>query len=196
MRKFTFIFFITALALVASCKGKDSSRIISEAPVKTEILGMKLCEKSNEKSIQKAVSTATDEAVLIDSQNNDQVGKTVRVIPSSLSFNYGGYSWTYVDVALDGEDMISQITLVASYESVEMARKQYEAVIKLFTQKYGKGNVHPSNQLTFWTDDTNSVGVVYDESAAANGNDRSFCSLYYVNIELFDALEEQNVPDI
>jgi hypothetical protein len=196
MRRLTLILFITALALAVSCKGNDTSRIISNTPVKTEILGMKLCEKSNENSIQKAVSAALGEPVLIDSQSNDQVGRVVRAIPSSLHFNYGGYPWTYVDVSLDGNDTIAQIILTASYESVEVARKQYEAVIELFTQKYGKGNTHPSNQLTFWTDDTNSVGVSYEESAAVNGSDRSFCSLYYVNIDLADALDKQNVPDI
>lgn len=64
------------------------------------------------------------------------------------------------------------------------------------TQKYGQGNSNEEFQNIFWTDDTNSVGLTYVESSAINGNDRSFCSLYYVNRELAHALEEANTPDI
>jgi len=186
---FTFLF------VVIGCNQKAPSRIVSQQAVKTEILGLKLCDKTDEKKVEKALEKAFDDYVITDSQNN-QNGKTIRAVPASLSFSYGGMSWTYVDINLDGENNIVSIELTASYESVENAKRQYEQAIATFEQKYGKGNVHPEGQLTFWTDDVNSVGVAYQESAAIGGGDRSFCTLYYVNIALGDRLDSLNASDI
>ena len=63
------------------------------------------------------------------------------------------------------------------------------------SQKYGQYNSYIEGNA-FWTDDTNSVGVEYIESNAINGNDRSFASMYYVNIELAEEFEESLVPDV
>lgn len=109
---------------------------------------------------------------------------------------YGDGLLQYVDVTLDGDDNITAIGLTASYENIENAKRQYEQIVSTFEQKYGKGNVHPEGQLTFWTDDVNSVGVYYQESASIDGSDRSFCSLYYTNIALSDKLDAQNMSDI
>lgn len=184
-----------AVMFTASCKPNKPSRIVSEQAVKTDVFGLKLCEKTDENKVEKALEKAFNDYVLTDSQSN-QNGKTIRAVPSSLSFSYGGMSWTYVDIILDGEKNIVSIELTASYESVENAKRQYEQAVATFVQKYGKGNVHPEGQLTFWTDDVNSVGVAYQESAAIGGGDRSFCTLYYVNIALGDRLDSLNASDI
>jgi len=186
---------LTLLLVVAGCNQKAPTRIVSQQPVKTEILGLTLCDKTDDKKVEKALQNATGEYVITDSQR-DQTGKIIRAIPASLSFSYGGYSWTYVDVNLDGENSIATIALTASYENVENAKRQYEQVVATFEQKYGKGNVHPEGQLMFWTDDVNSVGVYYQKSASIDGGDRSFCTLYYTNIALADKLDEQNMSDI
>ena len=99
-------------------------------------------------------------------------------------------------MALNEDKQIVQITIVASFESIERAKDQFSAASEIFTQKYGKGNVNEEYHNIFWTDETNSVGLTYEESSSINGSDRSFCSLYYVNIEMATALQNANTPDI
>ena len=185
---------ITVFAVV-SCGGNGSRRIVSDIPIKTDILGLKLCEITEEQKIEETVSDAIDEYVITDSQKQSY-GKTIRVLPVSMDFLFGGFSWMYVDIDLNKEGRVAAIRLTSSYENVESAQRQYDQVSALFKQKYGNGNLHPSNQLTFWTDNVNSVGVEYEQSSAINGNDRSFCVLYYVNIALADSIEEANASDI
>ena len=99
-------------------------------------------------------------------------------------------------MTLDKEKKIAQISIVASFENIERAKEQYNAAGQVFTQKYGQGNISQETQNTFWTDDTNFVGLSYMESSAINGEDRSFCTLYYVSRELYTSLEEANIPDV
>lgn len=193
----TFLVAFILLFVTVGCNQnqKAPTRIVSQQAVKTDILGLTLCDKTNEKKVEKALQNAIDEYIITDSQKA-QTCKLIRAIPSSLSFFYAGCAWTYVDVTLDGDDNITAIGLTASYENIENAKRQYEQIVSTFEQKYGKGNVHPEGQLTFWTDDVNSVGVYYQESASIDGSDRSFCSLYYTNIALSDKLDAQYMSDI
>lgn len=193
----TFLVAFILLFVTVGCNQnqKAPTRIVSQQVVKTDILGLTLCDKTNEKKVEKALQNAIGEYIITDSQK-DQTGKLIWAIPSSLSFSYAGCAWTYVDVTLDGDDSITAIGLTASYENIENAKRQYEQIVSTFEQKYGRGNVHPEGQLTFWTDDVNSVGVYYQESASIDGSDRSFCSLYYTNIALSDKLDAQNMSDI
>ena len=193
MKQFTFIF--AALFVIVSCGNVVNNRIVSDIPIKTEVIGLKLGEQSSQKAIENALSKEVGKSVYGDSQK-DGVGTTVRVFPISLDINYGGLSWHYLDVSLNDNKQIVQITLVGSFENIERAKEQFAAAKEIFTQKYGQGNSNAEYQNVFWTDDTNSVGITYKESSAINGNDRSFCSLYYVNIDLANALEEANTPDI
>ena len=186
---------ITASLLFFACGNNPQKRIVSETPIKTEVLGLKLCDVTSERAIEKAISKAVDKMVVTDTQKNG-VETVVRAFPMSFDINYGGLSWTYADVTLNEDKKIVQISLVASYENIERAKEQYAAATRVFTQKYGQGNSNEEYQNIFWTDDTNSVGLTYVESSAVNGNDRSFCTLYYVNRELAHALEEANTPDI
>lgn len=195
LKKISLLTVFALLFVLVSCKSTTPSRIVSQQSVKTEILGLKLCDKTDENKVEKALKSVIGEYIITDSQRN-QNGKTVRAVPSSLSLSYGGLSWTYVDIILDGENNIVSIQLTASYESIDNAKRQYEQAVATFEQKYGKGNVNPLGQLTFWTDDVNSVGVAYQESAAISGGDRSFCTLYYVNIALGDRLDALNASDI
>ena len=193
MKQFTFIF--ATLFVIVSCGNVVNNRIVSDTPIKTEVFGLKLGEQSSQKTIENALSKEVGKSVYGDSQK-DGVGTTVRVFPISLDINYGGLSWHYLDVSLNDNKQIVQITLVGSFENIERAKEQFAAAKEIFTQKYGKGNSNEEYQNVFWTDDTNSVGITYKESSAINGNDRSFCSLYYVNIDLATALENANIPDV
>jgi hypothetical protein len=111
-----------------------------------------------------------------------------------LNFNYGGLSWSYLDVGVTKNSEVYVINIVGSYESEESAKQQYDAAVAIFTQKYGKGNVSENN--TFWTDGANSVGLIYYKASTLNGSDRNFCELYYTNIELSDKVAAENQPDI
>jgi hypothetical protein len=193
MKKFIPILF--TVIFMFSCGNQPQKRIVSETPIKTTVLGLTLCEKTSEKAIENAISKEVGKSVIGDSYK-DGVGTTVRVFPVSLDINYGGLSWHYVDVALNEDKQIVQITIVASFESIERAKDQFSAASDIFTQKYGKGNVNEEYHNIFWTDETNSVGLTYEESSSINGNNRSFCSLYYVNIEMATALQNANTPDI
>ena len=186
---------MTASLLLWACGNNTPKRIVSEVPIKTEVLGLKLGDVSSEKAVEKALAKATGKYVLTESQKNG-IATVVRAIPTSLEIAYGGLSWHYVDVTLDKEKKITQIAIVASFENIERAKEQFNTAGQVFTQKYGQGNINQEAQNAFWTDDTNSVGLSYMESSAINGEDRSFCTLYYVNRDLYNALEEANIPDV
>lgn len=186
---------MTASLLLWACGNNTPKRIVSKVPIKTEVLGLKLGDVSSEKAIEKALTKATGKFVLTESQK-DGIATLVRVIPTSLEIVYGGLSWHYVDVTLDKEKKIAQIAIVASFENIDRAKEQFNAAGYVFTQKYGQGNVNQEAQNAFWTDDTNSVGLSYMETSALSGEDRSFCTLYYVSRDLYNTLEEANIPDV
>lgn len=186
---------LVASILIWSCSNNASKRIVSEVPIKTEVLGLKLCDVSSEGAIEWAITRFADKEVLVDVEKVG-VGVIVRVIPIPSLLRYGGFPWSYVDVILNEDRKIVSISIVASYENIERAKEQFDAASQVFTQKYGKGNFTKDNQAVLWTDETNSIGLTYEESSDINGNDRSFCTLYYVNIELSDALNKANTPDV
>ena len=197
MRNITSIIAVMTACLVLWACGNNNTpkRIVSTVPIKTEVFGLKLGNVSSEKAVEKALSKATGKYVLTESQKYG-VATVVRTIPSSLEIAYGGLSWHYVDVTLDQEKKIVQISIVASFENIDRAKEQFNAAGQVFTQKYGQGNINKEAHNAFWTDDTNSVGLTYMESSAINGEDRSFCTLYYVSRDLYDALEKANIPDV
>lgn len=186
---------IAASFFLFSCSGGAPKRVVSEVPIKSEVLGLKLCDKADEDIVGETLEDATDNLIMTDTQKNG-TGMVVRAMPTSMVLKYGGLAWNYVDVSLNERMQIVSISLVGSYESIENAKAQFDAARQIFAQKYGKGNDNSKYQNIFWTDDTNSVGLSYLDASAINGNDRSFCTLYYVNRALFEALDKANVPDI
>ena len=193
MKKIFFVFFVAIFSLVSCNQSSKSSRIVSSVPIKTNILGIELCKKITHGGVEDALINKTEKYFLVTPQKNGNM-EVYRSIPMGLNFNYGGLSWSYIDVGVTKDSEVFIINIVGSYESEESAKQQYDAAVAIFTQKYGKGNVGENN--TFWTDDVNSVGLTYDKSSALNGSDRSFCELYYVNRALSDRVEAENQPDI
>jgi hypothetical protein len=193
MKKIFCVFLVAIIGLTSCNQLSKSSRIVSSVPIKTEILGIELCKKITHGGVEDALMDKTDKYFLVTPQKNGNV-EVYRSIPFGLNFNYGGLSWSYVDVGVTKNSEVYVINIVGSYESEESAKQQYDAAVAIFTQKYGKGNVSENN--TFWTDDVNSVGLTYYKSSALNGSDRSFCELYYVNRELSNRVEAENQPDI
>lgn len=189
MKRF-FVFLAVILGLI-SCN--QSKRIVTDVPIKTEILGVKLCEEMSISEVRYALMDHTDQYFETTTQKNGNV-EIYRNVPTELNFNYGGLSWTYIDVGVTKDSEVYVLSLAGSYESEERAKQQYDSAVAIFTQKYGKGNAH--DNLVFWTDNVNSVGLVYYKSSAINGSDRSFCELYYTNIALSDKVAAENQPDI
>lgn len=184
--------FIISIFAIMACN--QTGRIVSETAIKTNILGVELCKKMTTSDVVDALMTNTDKFFTCMPERNGN-SEVYRSFPLDLNFAYGGLSWSYIDVGVTSEKEVYTIYLVASYESVENAKQQFDSAVKLFTQKYGKGNSGMSNNM-FWTDDVNSVGLLYEATSSIDGSDRSFCYLYYTNIALNDKAEQENQPDI
>jgi hypothetical protein len=190
--KRAFIPFIISVFAIMSCN--QTGRIVSDTPIKTNILGVELCKKMTTSDVVDALMTNTDKFFTCMPEKNGN-SEVYRSFPLDLNFAYGGLSWSYIDVSVTSEKEVHTIFLVASYESVENAKQQFDSAVELFTKKYGKGNSRMENNM-FWTDNVNSVGLIYEASSSINGSDRSFCYLYYTNIALSDKVEEEKHSDI
>jgi len=189
MKRF-FVFLVVILSLIACTQSK---RIVTDIPIKTDILGVKLCEEMSVSEVRYALMDHTDKYFETTTQKNGSA-EVYRSVPMDLNFNYGGLSWTYIDVGVTKDSEVYALSIVGSYESEESAKRQYDSAVAIFTQKYGKGNV--DENVVFWTDDVNTVLLTYHKSSAIDGSDRSFCELAYANIELSEKVETENQSDI
>ena len=188
-----FLTYIFCLFLLVSCN-MQQKRIVSETPVKSNIMGVELRAETTADEI---VSAITEETGKFFFPQIEEVGTgtVVRLITLTMDIYYGGASWSYIDVFLDEDSKVICIRLNASFESIDRAKEHFAVMKSILKQTYGKGNEVDEN-IAFWTDDTNSVRISYEESNAINGNDRSFCYMDYINIELFNEYEQANVPDV
>ena len=191
-----FLTYLFCLFLLVSCN-MQQKRIVSETPIKSNIMGVEL---SAETTADEIVSTISEETGKFFFPQIEEVGTgtVVRLITLTMDIYYGGASWSYIDVFLDENSKVICIRLNrlnASFESIDRAKDHFTMMKSTLEQTYGKGNEVDEN-IAFWTDDTNSVRISYEESNAINGNDRSFCYMDYINIELFNEYEQANVPDV
>ena len=188
-----FLTYLFCLFLLASCN-MQQKRIVSETPVKSNILGVELCTETTADEIVSAITEETGKFFLPQIEEVG-TGTVVRLVTLTMDICYGGASWSYIDVFLDEDSKVICIRLNASFESIDRAKDHFTVMKSTLEQTYGKGNEVDDN-IAFWTDDTNSVRISYEESNAINGNDRSFCYMDYINIELFNEYEQANVPDV
>ena len=188
-----FLTYLFCLFLLASCN-MQQKRIVSETPVKSNILGVELCAETTADEIVSAITEETGKFFLPQIEEVG-TGTVVRLVTLTMDIYYGGASWSYIDVFLDEDSKVICIRLNASFESIDRAKDHFTVMKSTLEQTYGKGNEVDDN-IAFWTDDTNSVRISYEESSAINGNDRSFCYMDYINIELFNEYEQANVPDV
>ena len=188
-------FYISSTCLLLlSCVGQTNNRVISSIPINDEIMGLKLGAKSSENDIQKMISQATGDSFFL---SNSKLGPgiSVRAISTDFDFSFGGFSWSYADFLLNEESVLYELSFIRSYENIERAKEQFEQIIATLTQKYGRSN-RPNESTAFWTDDTVSVGTMYEEASAIDGNDRCFCHLYYVNISLTERARDAATSDL
>lgn len=188
-----FLTYLFCLFLLVSCN-MQQKRIVSETPVKSNILGVELCTETTADEIVSAITEETGKFFLPQIEEVG-TGTVVRLITLTMDIYYGGASWSYIDVFLDEDSKVICIRLNASFESIDRAKEHFAVMKSILKQTYGKGNEVDEN-IAFWTDDTNSVRISYEESNAINGNDRSFCYMDYINIELSNEYEQANVPDV
>lgn len=194
MKRFLTIIF--AIAIFVACN--PNKRIISTVPIKTNVLGLELCESTTTSKIEKILNKNTDHYLypFYEKDGNTTFCKFVP-ISSHLtrgSILYGGLSWTYIQVGISEDSKVYFIGLVGTYESLETAKQQYDNTVEIFVQKYGMGNESENN--TFWTDETNSVSISYYKSSTMDGSDRYFCELAYINAALLDKIAADNLSDI
>lgn len=195
MKKILFVF-IVAIFSLTSCN--QTRRIVTDTPIKTNILGIEIGKTMSSGKIQDVLINNTDTYFLPLPKKNGNA-EVYRYIPVLLNFNYGGLTWTYIDVGTTNDSKVYAVSLVGSYESMESAKQQYDSAVAIFTKKYGKGNVNESDSNgsnIYWTDDVNSVRLICYKSSAVNGSDRCFCELYYINNALSDKVDAENQPDI
>ena len=191
MNKFlTFLFF---LFLMTSCN-IQKKMIVSETPIKSNVMGVELCSETTADEIVSAISEDTGKFFFPQIEEVG-TGTVVRLITLTMDIYYGGTSWSYIDVYLNEDSNVICVRLNASFESIDRAKAHFTMMKSTLEQTYGKGN-EADETVTFWTDDTNSVRISYEESNAINGNDRSFCYMDYINIELFNEYGQSNVPDV
>lgn len=188
-----FLTYLFCLSLLASCNIQQK-RIVSETPIKSNIMGVELCTETTADEIVSAISEDTGKFFFPQIEEVG-TGTVVRLITLTMDIYYGGTSWSYIDVFLDENSKVMCIRLNASFESIDRAKDHFTVMESTLEQTYGKGN-EADETVTFWTDNTNSVRISYEESNAINGNDRSFCYMDYINIELFNEYEQNNVPDV
>lgn len=188
-----FLTYLFCLSLLASCN-MQQKRIVSETPIKSNVMGVELC---SETTADEVVSTISEETGKFFFPQIEEVGTgtVVRLITLTMDIYYGGTSWSYIDVYLNEDSKVICVRLNASFESIDRAKDHFTLMKSTLEQTYGKGN-EADETVIFWTDDTNSVRISYEESNAINGNDRSFCYMDYINIELFNEYEQDNVPDV
>ena len=70
---------MTASLLLWACGNNTPKRIVSEVPIKTEVLGLKLGDVSSENAVETALTKATGKYVLTESQKNG-IATVVRAI--------------------------------------------------------------------------------------------------------------------
>lgn len=188
-----FLTYLFCLSLLASCN-MQQKRIVSETSIKSNIMGVELCAET---SADEIVSTISEETGKFFFPQIEEVGTgtVVRLITLTMDIYYGGTSWSYIDVYLNEDSKVICVRLNASFESIDRAKDHFTLMKSTLEQTYGKGN-EADETVIFWTDDTNSVRISNEESNAINGNDRSFCYMDYINIELFNEYEQDNVPDV
>lgn len=184
----------TASLLLVSCANQSPSQIVSSIPIKDEIMGLKLGEKSSERDIKGKITKATDKS-FVTYEEKQGSGRGIRAMATGFDFNFGGHSWSYADFNLNEKSLLCAISFIHSYENVERAKEQYEELVETLSQKYGRYNRNDESSV-YWTDGTTSDGTRFEESSAISGNDRSFCYLYYVNNALIEQVKEDAADDL
>lgn len=181
---------------IAETNGSVPETIISDKPIKSEILGLKLGEAPNAFDIHGAICGATKKMFTPSSQRFKEY-YTFRYTPDQPPFYYGGIPWHYIDIDFNNDEQIVRVTLMGSFESLDQAKKSYDQSKNVLTKKYGKGNEGEEGDSIYWTDTITTVGAFYYQGNTIYGQDRSFCGMFYVNnmlgSEIEAAMEEPDV---
>ena len=125
-------------------------------------MGVELCAETSADEIVSTISEETGKFFFPQIEEVD-TGTVVRLITLTMDIYYGGTSWSYIDVYLNEDSKVICVRLNASFESIDRAKDHFTVMKSTLEQTYGKGNEVDEN-IAFWTDDTNSVRISYEES--------------------------------
>lgn len=118
-----FLTYLFCLFLLASCN-MQQKRIVSETPVKSNILGVELCTETTADEIVSAITEETGKFFLPQIEEVG-TGTVVRLVTLTMDIYYGGASWSYIDVFLDEDSKVICIRLNASFESIDRAKDHF-----------------------------------------------------------------------
>lgn len=180
------------IVLFSSCGNGTPKRILSETPIKTEVLGLKLCSVSNGEAVRRAVSKATDKDFGCTSEKVGTHSRYCLDRPFGQEFFYGGESWHHINVFISKEGRIAGLQFNTSYGRQAQVQKQYERLCQALSKKYGEGNKNnkQAHKNMLWTDNINTVGVTMTRVTSESGVRCAYCTLYYLNIELYEKVLE------
>ncbi len=172
---------------------------ITQTSIKTDILGLTLGAKSSEEDIINRLTRETGFPIKAIRQRQGS-GIAYALGPRNNSssndkFFYAGCSWDYAVVRLDKDNRIYQIGFEITSADPEPARDRYTDMVKLFIQKYGRGAMESDTSFG-WTDLTSMITLEYTKATSRGETDRYYCQLYYYNVQLFNANNASNAPDI
>ena len=193
----TLLVSVLTIALLSSCGNGTTKRVVSETPIKTEVLGLKLCSVSNGEAVRRAVSKATDKDFDCSSEKVGVHSSYCLTRPFGQEFYYGGESWHDINVYISKEGRIAEIGFNTSYGKLAQIQKQYDQLCQALSKKYGEGNKNnkQGHKNKFWTDNINTVGVTMGMVTSNSGARCAYCTLYYLNRELYKKVLE-SIQDI
>ena len=123
MKKRLFTIIVAIFSLI-SCN--QPRKIVTDVPIKANILGVELCEKMTFNEVQNALYDNCDNYVYFYTETckvgNVEVYSFIETV--SDSFIFGGLSWLQFDTCISKNFGVYKVRLVGSFESLEGAKKQ------------------------------------------------------------------------
>lgn len=199
-----FIAFMILCLVASSCfnasnSSKGKMKIKSEVPIKTNILGLTLCEERSELSVKWAITNFLEGEDVHYHLTINETCTSIEARPYDLTLFYGGVSWMQARIYRDKNDKIYVIRFETSFIELEDAVALYDKEVSIIQGKYGKGNVEKQEELsaTTWTDGTNTIDLYYQKGKNGLGQVRYYCYLAYFNNDLVESIENsQPSPDV
>ena len=126
---------ISAIAILVACN--QNKRIISDIPIKTEVLGIELCKQMTRHEVYEIIDENT--GIPLWGDDFELKNSTDYVFHSSSEYydiDYGGLAWDYVIISTSEESNVFSIQLQSVFESIETAKQQYDSTVNTFSKKY------------------------------------------------------------
>ncbi len=194
----TFGIILTAFLTFSPLCDAQTPRI-TQTPIKTDILGLTLGAISSEEDIINSLKRETGFSIdVVRQRQGSGIAYALTPHQSSSSYDlffYAGCGWDCVIVMLDKDNKIYQIGFDFISSDPEPTWDRYTKMARLFTQKYGTKAIDSDTGFC-WCDLTSFITLEYKKGTSIGKTDRYYCTLYYFNLQLYNANNASNVPDI